>query len=224
MKSPSTYVHVKQLTFCQRLMDRARDGYWSYTNGICPAMRFKALSEKFNRIYDIHQDKDRRFRARKEGCSVHSLLAYQPEGDASSDVHWVLMKTVGRPSLAADPRETWHELTTKRLVIHDRFELCRHTRKDMSHPSWSWRLEKTFYEKARMQIILMIRRRNDNELARTIHSLHTSPKFALIRDQLGQLHKLIQAEWQRSRSSNEAPPPLPRIGYTRRVPDKVRKI
>jgi hypothetical protein len=70
----------------------------------------------------------------------------------------------------------------------------------------------------------MIRRRHDQELSKTIHSLHTSPKFALIRDQLFQIHKLIQAEWKRSRSNGEAAPQPPRIGYTRRVPDRVRRV
>lgn len=224
MKIPKAYVHIKQLTFMQRLADRAKTGFFEYISGRCKSERYPSLAQKFRRLYETDLSKDQRYRRRKDGSAVYDLIAYQSNADPSADVVWILLKTSGKPSIAADQGETWTDMRSHRLGVFQRFELHMHTRKDMSKPSWSWRVTKELYASWRERVIHHVRRREDRHLAELLADAHTSPKFAPIRQQLFALQALVEAEFKRSRSSQDSPPVMPRVGYTRRVKDRTRAV
>lgn len=94
----------------------------------------------------------------------------------------------------------------------------------MNKPSWSWRIIKEVYSDYRENAISHIRKREDRMLESLIADINTAPKFAPIRVQLHSIHELIKSEFKRSRKSNDKPPAIPRIGYTRRVKDQTRPI
>lgn len=224
MKTSSLTIFIKQLPFLQRLSDRARDGYFYYLCGTCSPARYPTLAQKFRRLYETDMSKDSRYRRRKKGEAVYAILAYQLRSDPSAPVLWVLLRTDGNESIAADKTEKWRDVRTDRLAILDRYELHRHTRKDMSKPSWSWRFPKALHQELRDLVITLVRSKSDKRLQELIDSVNTAPKFAPIRAQIKGLHDLIRTEFKRSRSSQEKLPSLPRIGFTRRTRDQTRVI
>lgn len=227
-KLSKLFVHVKQLTFMQRISDRSRDGYLYYIGGTCSAARVNSLYEKFRRLYDADLEKDARYRIRLQGSAVFRFLAYQQNSSPDGDITWLLMRTDGVMPIATDEREKWRRIDgswSDRIQLWDRFELVRHTRKNSKKPAWSWRINKHLYRQIRANVITMIRRREDRKLAELLTDYRTCPGFALIREQLRQLYDLVRAEWKRSRHESESLPELPsRIGYARRVKDKKREI
>jgi hypothetical protein len=224
MKTSSLNIFIKQLPFLQRIGDRARDGYFYYLTGICSPARYPALAQKFRRLYETDLTKDHRYRRRRRGESVYSMLAYQVKSSSDAPVMWVLVRTDGEESITSDKQEKWRDIRTERLTVFGHFELHRHTRKDMSNPSWSWRIEKSHYKELREVVIALVRSKSDGRLRELVDSINTAPKFAPIRAQIKQLHELILAEFKRSRSPKDMPPKLPRVGFTRRTKDQTRSI
>lgn len=224
MRKTKKFVHTKRVTFMQRISDRVKDGYFEYVFGICVRDKFHSLFDKFNAIYSLDISKDQRYRRRKNGEAVYSLVACTTSTIETSDIQWVLLRTAGKPTLLADKRELWHDVRDARMILFERYELHRHTRKEMSSPSWSWRIEKMKYSNIREDVILSIRRKFDKKLDSILHDLVLMPKFAPIRKQILDIQNLIKSEFKRSRSKDEIYPDLPRIGYARRLKDNMVKI
>jgi len=211
MKAPTLNIFIKQLPFLQRIADRARDGYFFYLSGVCSPARYPTLAQKFRRLYETDLQKDHRYRRRKAGDAVYALLGYQIRSSTAAPVVWVLMRTDGKESIAADKSEKWRDIRVERMTLMEKFELHRHTRKDMSKPSWSWRIEKLHYQELREVIIALVRNKQDTRLQEQIDSVNTSPKFAPIRIQIKALHDLIKAEFKRTRSTHDALPIFPKL-------------
>jgi hypothetical protein len=224
MKTSNIFLFIKLVPFFQRIADRARDGYFFYLSGSCSPARYPLLAQKFRRLYETNLSKDRRYRDRKKGKAVYSMLAYQLKSDQGSNISWILMRTEGEESLVSDKTESWKDIRIDRYVGFNRYELHRHTRKDMSKPSWSWKFKKELYKEIRETIINLIRSKSDKRLQEMIVAINAAPKFAPIRTQIKQLHELIRAEYARTRSATETLPSLPRVGFTRRVKDQTRQL
>jgi hypothetical protein len=70
------------------------------------------------------------------------------------------------------------------------------------------------------EIVRVIRSRHDSRLEQIIYSLHRSPGFSGVRQQVKKLWSLTKKEWNRSRGKSEVMPEIPKnIGYVRRLPD-----
>lgn len=224
MKKLRVYVHSRRVTFMQRIADRVKDGYFECIYGFCARDKYSSLVAKFSVVYDLDISKDQRYRKKKCGEAVFSLISCLSDSGEASDIYWILLRTAGRAPLLADKKEVWVDVRHSKLIVFGRYELHRHTRKDMPAPSWSWRIEKIKYSNLREDVVLCIRRKFDKKLAEHLHDLALMPKFAPIRKQISDIHKLVESEFRRSRSTSDKVPDFPRIGYARRLKDKMISI
>lgn len=224
MKKSKIHVHSRRVTFMQRIADRVKDGYFEFICGFCSRDKYSSVVAKFKVVYDLEISKDQRYRRRKGGEAVFGLIACLSDSSEDSDIYWILLRTEGKAPLLADKREAWVDVRRSKLIVFERYELHRHTRKDMPAPSWSWRIEKIKYSSLREDVISCIRKKFDKKLAAHLHDLALMPKFAPIRRQIFGIYKLVKSEFRRSRSVSDDVPDFPRIGYTRRLKDKMISI
>lgn len=190
-------VIVHKTVFLQRLADFVRMGYGSWVDGYCEPSAAAGLARKFARYYATDLDRHRRCRARKLGEASAVLLMHELNGEGR--LLFVLLLTRGtHPARQLEPRLQSALDPAHRLVV-DQFELVRLTRRDSVKPVYTWRLEKSAYEKMRSRVIDTVRRGSDRDIRQLIVSMYRTPGFSGVRSQIGKCCQLFRNEWKRSR-------------------------
>lgn len=198
--------------FMQRICDWVRVGYFYWTMGNVSHNKAKHLVRKFQRNYFVAQDKNQRFRAKKNGEGCAKLLLWE---SAPQQLTWVLLVSEGEHP-AHQLEKLRNALEANGRISLTGYELIRYTRVDAARPSWTWRMTAPNYEDWRLRIIRVCRSRNVLAHRQAIFSLYHTPGFAQCRSQVGKLMYLFRGEWQRSRSSQPFPEVPAILPYVRR--------
>jgi hypothetical protein len=172
------------------------DGYRWYTGGVVPVTRLRTLVRKFEDLYLVSLDHNRRHRRRQLGLGNARLVLWQ-ERYPTGNVAFMLVVTDGdHPARALEPLKDAVAGHSRMSVTG--YELVRHQRADTSHPSWTWRMTTETYEYWRNRIRQSIRHRNYLAIARDWQSLHAVPGFGGCRSQVRALVRLVRAELKRT--------------------------
>ena len=214
MSLPDPFVFTKKSPYMQRIADLVRSGNVRYISGQIKPGKLGPLAAKFAGRYAMPKSKVALFRAKRTSAGAARLLAWLD--DSSGMIHWTLFYWPGDVPCTA---EKWLDPTKQRIAL-THYELVRITKPGTKAPVWTWKYERDQYHHLRDEIIAAIRLRQDARLEQIIHSLHRSPGFAGVREQVKSLWRLIKSEWRRVRSKSEPCPVIPaNIGYVRRLPD-----
>ena len=214
MSLPDPFVFTKKTPYMQRIADIVRSDSVRYISGQIDPVKLGHLAAKFAARYAMPTGKVALLRAKRTSAGAARLLAWLD--DSSGTIHWVLFYWPGDVPCAV---EKWIDPKKQRISL-THYELVRITKPGTKAPVWTWKYERDQYHHLRDEIIAAIRLRQDARLEQIIHSLHRSPGFAGVREQVKSLWRLIKSEWRRVRSKNEPAPEIPKnIGYVRRLPD-----
>jgi len=212
-------VHIHKTVLMQRLLDAVSRSYCWYTSGTIVRHKAQHLAEKFAGRYGVHLNENQRAYARRNGeANARLFLLTQP---ACTDLCWWLLASKGvgavheqeQPRHALDPR--------RRIRIADDYELVRRTRPSVRGGGtvWTWRMTHACYGQWRDRIIMACRRAEPFEITRVIGSLHRSPGFSGIREQVGKLTALARKEWRRRHGSLDGLTLPPKLPYVERLTD-----
>lgn len=194
--NPAIEVLQSKVRFMQCLQRLVGDGYRWYTGGVVPVTRLRTLVRKFEDLYLVSLDHNRRHRRRQLGLGNARLVLWQ-ERCPAGDVAFMLIVTDGdHPARALEPLKDAVAGSSRMSVTG--YELVRHQRADTSHPSWTWRMTTETYEYWRNRIRQSIRHRNHLAITRDWQSLHGVPGFSGCRTQVRGLVRLIRAELKRT--------------------------
>ncbi|WP_312283943.1 hypothetical protein [Candidatus Igneacidithiobacillus taiwanensis] len=217
-------VFDNKVAFMQQIMTFVRLGFTNYITGEIIPEKADGLVKKFARYYDINQDRHQRLRAKKrgEGCAV--LVLYQSKKEPLSPILWALLVTNGE-HVAHKAEPLKDALNPKTALNITGYELVKITKKDIAKPVWSWRMSKQTYESWQLRIIEAVRSKNNARIKIEVDSLHKSPGFAAIRQQIRKLNKLLKGEWKRAGHEKGFPPGLPqRLYYVKRLPNTGKQL
>jgi hypothetical protein len=208
------YIFTKKTVWMQRVGDGVRAGAELYIQGSTRLEKVAFLVAKFAARYKVNLSRRTDLQARKSGETVTRWLGYLD--DKTGMVNWVLLCWPGED---LDRSELWRPVHEQR-IRHSGYELVRITKPGAKAPVLTWRYEKPQFEKIHDQIVQVIRLRQGAILDQIIHSLHRSPGFAGVRQQVKKLWDITRKEWRRTRGESEQVPEIPKnIGYVRRLPD-----
>jgi hypothetical protein len=220
-------VFISRPAFMQRVADLVRTGHDSYIQGTVQLDKSSALFDKFDRQYDVSLDRVQAHRHRATGQASARLLFLNrlfPDENKKHEILWILLKTAGETSPAADNREKWRNAKEDRIEI-DSMELIRVSKAGRKNPVFTWRITKDKIVYFRNIIVLAIRNKRDDVLRQIILQLWSYPGFSGNREQIKKLSDLIKSEWKRSRTTCEKMPEIPaRLGYIRRIKDKTSRV
>jgi hypothetical protein len=215
-KTPSLnpWIFTKKTVFMQRVADKVRGGYNLYIQGCCGIEKAAFVFQKFADRYAILASKSTQDRRRLSELNRYHWMAYfEPDTQL---VHWLLLLSPGKNP---DTTDAWKCPSAQRIKLTG-YELVRLTRMGSAKPAWSWRYTRERHDELRNALVSAIRSRRDLDLQQLVHSIWRSPGFSGVREQVKKMRMLITNEWQRSRSTAEVLPDIPRlIGYVRRLPD-----
>lgn len=212
---------LRKSAYMQRIADHARGGYTRFTAGTVPVERTAALARKFRDLYLVDMSKHRRYRRKREGLGNAYLLFWIGEHGAAGPLHFVLQVTA-EGDHPARSLERLRDATKERLEVTG-YELVRVPRRprgqsargcapvNITGPtsgvlSWTWRISSDGYQRARDRVRQAVRAPDDLRLRQVWNSLHRSPGFGPVRDQVKKLLALVAAEWQRVK---RGPLPVP---------------
>jgi hypothetical protein len=205
-------IFKSKIAFMQRASDWVRVGYHQWLMGTISRKKAQSFIRKFERNYFVDDDKNQRFKSKKNGDGCAALLLWESEPGVLT---WLLLVSAGE-----HPAHRMEKLKNA-LESHGRikltgYELVRHTRTGAIKPSWTWRITLENYEAWRLRIIQTCRNGDEQKIRQTIYSLYHTPGFAQCRSQVGKLLALFKAEWARSRPSKPFPPTPSLLPYVRR--------
>ncbi len=221
-KPAETFILHHKTAAMQRLADLVRTGHRFHVSGTVSPEKVQGLAKKFTGLYQTNQTRLQASRQRKTGeASFRLLLQGKPD---ATEIRWWLLRTDGEMPEAAK-KENWADATQRGQHIEwDGYELVRHTREGANNPSWSWRYTKEQEASLRDGLVNAIRTHRDDHLRQLIDSIHRTPGFALAREQVKKMRKLITDEWKR-RGRDGAPPEMPgRVGYVQRLADVGHRV
>lgn len=178
----------------QRCSEFARKGYFYYVTGEVPIEKVTTLVRKFSENYRTDQNKDARYRRKKAGLGNAELLLYQLN---AITFQFILMVTDGdHPAHKCEKLRDVRDPATALTITG--YQLVRATREGASKPAWTWRMSDKVYKGWRERFIGDIRHHADGALMDAWFSLHKSPGFAGIRQQVFKIQKLARAELKRN--------------------------
>jgi hypothetical protein len=199
----------------QRVSDAVKAGAVHYIQGSTKLDKVPFLVEKFAARYPTNLTSRTDLATRKRGETVQRWVGYL---DESGMVNWCLFVWPGGKDFD-QKSDQWRDPKTQR-IRHSGYELVRITKPGAKVPVLTWRYQKDQFERLHDEIVQVIRLRQDARLEQIIYSLHRSPGFAGVRQQVKKLWDITRSEWKRTRSNAETMPEIPRtIGYVRRLPD-----
>ena len=208
------FIFTKKTVYMQRIGDAVRSGALHYISGSIPLKKAPFLVQKFASRYHVNLSRIADHRARQAGENTARWLAWLDE--PTGLVHWTLFYYPGK-SICREER--WKNPFDDRIHITN-YELVRVTKAGAKKPVLTWRYTRDQYRNLHDQIVFTVRGRQDKILDQIIHSLHRSPGFSGVREQVKKLWQIVRAEWKRTRSKSEPCPTIPAsIGYVRRLPD-----
>lgn len=220
-------VFVSRPAFMQRVADLVRTGHDSYISGVAKLVKIPELFDKFDRQYDVSLDKLQAHRRRADGFASARLLflnRMHSEKNKEHEIFWILLKTAGQVSPAADPKEKWRNAKEERIEL-DGMELIRLSKQGRANPVYTWRLKRDRIEFFRNIIVSAIRIKRDDTLSQVILYLYSLPGFSGNREQIKKFSDLIRNEWKRTRKTGEKMPEIPKhLGYIRRIKDKTSRV
>lgn len=208
----SQTVIIHRSSFLQSIASYVRLGYHHFFAGTVKAERAMSWSRKAARYYATDLDRNRRARAKKrgEGCAVLLMHEHEP-----GMLTYVLLATDGENPVHK-LEQLSDTLAGPRLVLFG-YELIRATRPLSKHPAVTWRMSEVTYRARREAVIDTVRRGDDMRVRQLIHSLHSAPGFAPVRNQTYKLRALLKAEWRRVRGNAPAPAMPSKVAYLARV-------
>ena len=192
-------VFTSKTVFLQRVQEAVGDGYRYYIVGSVPPESVPALVRKFKAAYEVHLDKNARYRRKAEGLgNARLLLRFNEE----QRVDFVLLVTVG-----AHPAHQLEKLRDmqKGPLAYRELELVALTLKGRSKPGLTWRLDADTMASWRQRLHLYTAHYNRLELFRAWQSLYRTPGFAGIRRQVGELVSYWRTEWKKLRGDAQCP-------------------
>ena len=151
-----------------------------------PLSKLDLVVDKIKSQYpDLERDKFYAYRLRKAGKASHRLIVYQPETDKDIEGFFVLLS-----SQMDENKKFWKEATNKetRLVVYG-YELVKKTRPGASKPAWTWRINKTRFEKHKQQITNAVIQKKFDWLKEFAKSTKNWPGFSGVREQHFELKK-----------------------------------
>jgi hypothetical protein len=197
----------------QRVSDAVKAGAAYYIQGSTKLEKVPFLVQKFAARHPTNLTSRADLAARKRGETVQRWIGYL---DESGMVNWCLFVWPGKDF---DPKsDQWRDPKEHR-ICHTNYELVRITKPGAKAPVWTWRYQKAQYEKLHNEIVQVIRVYQDARLEQIIYTLHRSPGFAGIRQQVKKLWDIVRKEWMRRRAKHQMPEIPKNIGYVRRLPD-----
>jgi len=183
-----------------QIQDWVRVGYRFYTCGLVSLDRARAWADKADQLYDVYSVRNRRAREKKHGRGCAVLLMHPIAG--SSSLWWILLVTPhGHLAYELEPLKDALEFQIELTG----YELCHLTKPGAAAPVLTWRMTREAYENQRTCIIDTVRRGGTRELRRLIVSLHRSPGFYGIRQQVKACRTLLRAALHRSRGNQPEP-------------------
>ena len=214
-------VFDRKTVFMQRIADQVRRGYRWYATGEVRLDRTQALVAKFARLYNVHLHRNQKLRERASGLASADLLLWQPHTDT---IVFCLLVTPGPH--AARSLEKLMDASAKdsRLTLGD-YELVQRPRTGSDRAAWTWRLTNEAYEGWRLRALEVCRKGNDFEVQQFIASIHATPGFAGVREQVKKVKALFRVEWKRRRPDGVTVPALNnRQRYVQRLPNGGRRL
>lgn len=209
-------VFDRKTVFMQRIADQVRRGYRWYAMGEVRLDRAKALVAKFARLYNVHLHRNQKLRERASGLASADLLLWQPHTDT---IVFCLLVTPGPHAARSLEKLVDAATKTTRLTLGD-YELVQKPRTGSDRASWTWRLTIQAYEGWRLRALEVCRKGNDFEVQQFIASIHATPGFAGVREQVKKVKALFRSEWRRRRPDRM---PIPTISqrqrYVQRLPN-----
>lgn len=177
----------------QRCSEFARKGYHYYVTGEIPLSKATTFVRKVSDLYRTDLDKFSRYRRKKAGLGNAELMFYQLN---AITLLFVIMVTDGEhPAHVVEKlKDARDPFTALRLTG---FEMVRVTREGFPDPAWTWRMTDETYSGWRDRFVGQIRSHADEEIKKSWFSLHKSPGFAGIRQQVFKIQKLARAELAR---------------------------
>ena len=208
------WLFTKKTVWMQRVSDAVKAGAAAFLQGSTRLEKVPFLVQKFSARYPTNLTSRNDLSTRKRGKTVQRWIGYY---DGSDHVNWCLFVWPGEDFERSS--DAWQDLKSQR-VRYTSYELVRITKSGAKAPVLTWRYQKQRFEEIHDEIVQVIRQRHDARLEQIIHSLHRSPGFAGVRQQVKKLWQIVRAEWKRTRSKSEECPAIPpNIGYVRRLPD-----
>lgn len=227
----------------QRLVDGVANGYTNYCNGTASVERCAKLVRKFDLNYHVLADRNERARRKRAGIGNAFLILWL----TNEKIYWWLQVTppeAGDHAAHASEKLRDAMKLGGRIEI-DGFELVRLPKKaarkampttanplsstekpttqtgahKANNTSLTWRMNARKYQSWRDSIIESVRGASTRSLDVLIYKLWSSPGFAAIRSQIGNIAALYKNEVKRA-SRKDAPVLPKRLAYVRRLPNK----
>lgn len=188
-------------------------GYHYWVGGEVEASRAARLVTKFDDLYEIGADRNRRARAHLRGKANAVLLLY-PKSD-SQHLRWWLLATAGSGPVHDREQLKDGRLTGQRIHWGEEYELVPATRAGRNRASWSWRMTAEQIEAWHVRISLAARSESPRLMKQAIKSLYRTPGFASCRSEVGRLIGMARKQWKASGRSAPFPATPLRLPYTR---------
>jgi hypothetical protein len=236
-------------TLMQRIADYVRTGHVHWTSGEVSLERAPAMARKFARLYAVDRDRNRRFRAKRDGEANAVLLLHR--GPECSAISWFLLCTDGEQLV--HQLERLRDATTKtgrvRLGDYELVQLTKRARPRRSpsalgadsvparvlsgHGSstlvggstvLTWRMHDDTYEAYRERALQVTRGDNPAALLTFITDIYRAPGFYGVRHQVGKVISLARREYRRVHGSLTRFPMLPRLYFVTRRANRGMRL
>jgi len=178
----------------RQLLNLTSRGYTLWTSGLITPKKCPALVYKFRDRYDIDATHQQRYRAKKKGHCIASLILWQADPDT---IHWWLLTTEGE-GIIKDLEQLNDANNKKNRLTCTGYELVRTPRKE-GPARWSWRMTIETLEEWHRRFQRSIRSQDKMILKQSVYSLKRVPAFAETRRQVFAIMKKAKGEWIRTR-------------------------
>ena len=178
----------------RQLLNLTSRGYTLWTCGQITPKKCPALVYKFRDRYDIDATHQQRYRAKKKGRCISSLILWQADPDT---LHWWLLTTEGE-GLIKDLEQLNDSKSGKKRLTCTGYELIKTPRKD-GPARWSWRMNKETFEEWHRRFQRSIRSNDAMILKQSVYSLKRVPAFSETRKQAFAIIRKAKGEWIRAK-------------------------
>ena len=178
----------------RQLLNLTSRGYTLWTSGQVSPKKCPALVYKFRDRYDIDATHQQRYRAKKKGLCITTLILWQDDPDT---VHWWLLTTAGEGVIKDLEKLNDAKINKHRLTCTG-YELVKTPRKD-NPARWSWRMTKDTEAEWHRRFQRSIRSQDKMILKQSVYSLKRVPAFAESRRQVFAIMRKAKNEWIRTR-------------------------
>lgn len=176
--------------------------------------RIEAVVKKMIGRYDLNLSKDQKYKRKKAGVSVADLVIFF---DITEQMYHLFILVTEGDSLANVTQAGYdklHPINEPRIVLTDRYELVRTTRKKSamdnkgrSHndpETWTWRMTKPYYDTTmhHLEKAVIVHPKDPSQLAKGIYVLERVAGLRGIRQQVGFLWAHTVKNWKHTYKSD----------------------